>query len=410
MQTSSRGGLVALSLPMLLAALGTSIANVGLPSLAHAFAASFHAVQWVVLAYLLAITAVIVSAGRLGDYLGRRRLLLAGLLLFALACAGCAASPSLPWLVGARALQGLGAAIMMAMTLGMVGDTVSKQNTGRVMGLLGTMSALGTAMGPSLGGLLLSLWGWQALFLIGMPLAGLAAALAYRYLPMDACRRDASLPDTFRSPLRDAGLRAGLAMSALVSAVIMATFVVGPFYLSRGLGLDPALMGLAMAVGPAVAAITGIPAGYLTDRLGTRRLTLLGIGTMLCAALWLSQVSGLVAYIAALMGLTTGYSLFQAANNTAVMSDVPATRRGTVAGLLNLSRNLGLIFGASVLGAVFARSSPDVTQATPQTVTAGLHATFATAAGLILLAGVIAWNRARKRAGSEQTNIDKLKS
>ncbi|MBV4482083.1 MFS transporter [Pseudomonas khavaziana] len=410
MQTSSRGGLVALSLSMLLAALGTSIANVGLPSLAHAFAASFHAVQWVVLAYLLAITAVIVSAGRLGDYLGRRRLLLAGLLLFALASAGCAVSPSLPWLVGARALQGLGAAIMIAMTLGMVGDTVSKQNTGRVMGLLGTMSALGTAMGPSLGGLLLSLWGWRALFLIGMPLAGLAAVLAYRYLPVDACRRDAPVPDTFWAPLRDAELRAGLAMSALVSAVIMATFVVGPFYLSRGLGLDPAWMGLAMAVGPAVAAITGIPAGYLTDRLGTWRLTLVGIGTMLCAALWLSQVSGLATYIAALMVLTTGYSLFQAANNTAVMRDVPSTRRGTVAGLLNLSRNLGLIFGASALGAVFARSSPDVTYATPLSVAAGLHNTFAAAAGLILLAGVIAWNSARKRAGSEQTNIDKLKS
>ena len=410
MQTSSRGGLVALSLSMLLAALGTSIANVGLPSLAHAFAASFHAVQWVVLAYLLAITAVIVSAGRLGDYLGRRRLLLAGLLLFALASAGCAVSPSLPWLVGARALQGLGAAILIAMTLGMVGDTVSKQNTGRVMGLLGTMSALGTAMGPSLGGLLLSLWGWRALFLIGMPLAGLAAVLAYRYLPVDACRRDASVPDTFWAPLRDAELRAGLAMSALVSAVIMATFVVGPFYLSRGLGLDPAWMGLAMAVGPAVAAITGIPAGYLTDRLGTWRLTLVGIGTMLCAALWLSQVSGLATYIAALMVLTTGYSLFQAANNTAVMRDVPSTRRGTVAGLLNLSRNLGLIFGASALGAVFARSSPDVTYATPLSVAAGLHNTFAAAAGLILLAGVIAWNSARKGAGSEQTNIDKLKS
>lgn len=248
------------------------------------------------------------------------------------------------------------------------------------------------------------------LALLGVPLAGLAAALAYRYLPVDACRPDASVRDTFWSPLRDVGLRAGLAMSALVSAVIMATFVVGPFYLSRGLGLDPAWMGLAMAAGPAVAAITGIPAGYLTDRLGTRRLTLVGIGTMLCAALWLSQVSGLIAYIAALTVLTAGYSLFQAANNTAVMSDVPATCRGTVAGLLNLSRNLGLIFGASVLGAVFARSSSDVTQATPQTVTAGLHATFATAAGLILLAGVIAWNRARTRAGSEQTNIDKLKS
>ncbi|MFK7457213.1 MFS transporter, partial [Pseudomonas sp. Env-32] len=169
MQTSTRGGLVALSLSMLLAALGTSIANVGLPSLAHAFGASFQAVQWVVLAYLLAITAVIVSAGRLGDRLGRRRLLLAGLLVFALACAGCAAAPTLPWLIGARAFQGLGAAIMMAMTLGMVGDTVTKENTGRVMGLLGTLSALGTAMGPSVGGVLLSLWSWRALFLIGLP-------------------------------------------------------------------------------------------------------------------------------------------------------------------------------------------------------------------------------------------------
>ena len=147
MHTSSRGGLVSLSLSMLLAALGTSIANVGLPSLAQTFNASFHATQWVVLAYLLAITAVIVSAGRLGDRLGRRRLLIAGLLLFALACGLCGAAPSLPWLIAARTVQGLGAAIMMAMTLAMVGDTVTRARTARVMGLLGTMSAVGTAMG-----------------------------------------------------------------------------------------------------------------------------------------------------------------------------------------------------------------------------------------------------------------------
>ena len=150
MHNSSRAALVSLSLSMLLAALGTSIANVGLPSLAQAFDASFHAVQWVVLAYLLAITAVIVGAGRLGDRWGRRRVLLAGLLLFAVACALCAAAPSLKWLIAARALQGLGAASMMAMTLGMVGDTVTKARTGQVMGLLGTMSAVGTAMGLSL--------------------------------------------------------------------------------------------------------------------------------------------------------------------------------------------------------------------------------------------------------------------
>lgn len=386
MHTSTRGALFSLSLSMLLASLGTSIANVGLPSLVLAFDASFHAVQWVVLAYLLAITAVIVSAGRLGDRLGRRRLLLAGLLLFALACGLCAMAPSLHWLIAARVLQGLGAAIMMAMTLGMVGDTVSKARTGRVMGLLGTLSAVGTAMGPSVGGVLLSLWSWRALFLLGAPLGLLAAALAYRYLPNEPGAR-ATAP--FWSALTSPGLRNGLGMSALVSAVMMATFVVGPFYLSRGLGLAPAWMGLVMAVGPCVAAATGVPAGHLTDRFGSSPMTSLGLAIMAVGALSLALASGLLAYLGALVLLTSGYSLFQAANNTAVMRDVEGPRRGTVSGLLNLSRNIGLIFGASALGAVFAWATPDIVRATPQSVAFGLQTTFAVAVGLILLAGTL---------------------
>lgn len=393
MQTSSRGSLASLCLSMLLASLGTSIANVGLPSLALAFDASFQAVQWVVLAYLLAITAVIVSAGRLGDRLGRRRLLLAGLLLFAMACGLCGMAPSLGWLVAARILQGLGAAIMMAMALGMVGDTVSKARTGRVMGLLGTLSAVGTAMGPSVGGVLLSVWSWPAIFLIGMPLGLVAAALAYRYLPRDRPRAPSSTGPRLWSLLRDPSLRAGLAMSALVAAVIMATFVVGPFYLSRGLGLAPEWMGLAMAVGPCVAAVTGVPAGRLTDRHGSQRMTRAGLAVLLCGALLLVLASGLTAYVGALVVLTTGYSLFQAANNTGVMNEVEATRRGTISGLLNLSRNLGLILGAWALGAVFAWATPDVTRATPQSVANCLHTTFGVAMGLILLATAIAWGR-----------------
>lgn len=389
MHTSSRGGLVSLSLSMLLAALGTSIANVGLPSLTQAFNASFHATQWVVLAYLLAITAVIVSAGRLGDRLGRRRLLLAGLLLFAVACGLCGMAPALEWLIAARVLQGLGAAVMMAMALGMVGDTVTKQRTGRVMGLLGTMSAVGTAMGPSVGGVLLSVWGWRSIFLVGVPLGLVAVALAYRYLPVDRQREPSSPGSTFWSSLQDASLRAGLVMSALVAAVIMATFVVGPFYLSRGLGLAPEWMGLAMAVGPCIAAVTGVPAGRLTDRLGSRRMTLAGLGVLACGALLLSFTSGLFMYLGALVILTTGYSLFQAANNTAVMKDVQSANRGTVSGLLNLSRNLGLIVGTSALGAVFAWATPEVTHATAQSVANGLHVTFGVALGLILLAGAI---------------------
>ncbi|WP_411380393.1 MFS transporter [Pseudomonas sp. MPB26] len=393
MQNASRGSLSSLSLSMLLASLGTSIANVGLPSLARAFDASFHAVQWVVLAYLLAITAVIVSAGRLGDRLGRRRLLLAGLCLFAAACGLCGMAPSLQWLVAARILQGLGAAVMMAMAMGMVGDTVPRERTGRVMGLLGTMSAVGTAMGPGVGGMLLGTWGWRAIFLVGVPLGGLALVLAWRCLPVDRPHALSSKGPNAWSSLKDASLRAGLAMSALVAAVIMATFVVGPFYLSHGLGLKPAWMGLTMAVGPCVAAVSGVPAGRLTDRLGNRRVTLAGLGVLACGALLLSIASGLLMYLGGLVILTCGYSLFQAANNTAVMSDVEGGRRGTVAGLLNLSRNLGLIFGTSALGAVFAWATPDVTHATAQSVAHGMHLTFGVALGLILLASAMASGR-----------------
>src|SRR6266404_4934139 len=135
---SVRWALAGLSLSMLLASLGTSIANVALPTLAQAFGASFQEVQWIVLAYLLAITTL-----------------------------------------------GVGAAIMMALTMAFVGETVPKQQTGSAMGLLGTMSAIGTALGPSLGGVLIAGPGWRAIFLVNLPLGSLTFVLAYRALPVD---------------------------------------------------------------------------------------------------------------------------------------------------------------------------------------------------------------------------------
>ena len=125
-----RWALISLSLSMLLSSLGTSIANVGLPTLAQAFNAPFQQVQWVVLAYLLAITTLIVSVGRLGDIIGRRRLMLGGITLFTLASALCSIAPTLWLLIAARVIQGLGAAIMMALTMAMVGEAVPKEKTG----------------------------------------------------------------------------------------------------------------------------------------------------------------------------------------------------------------------------------------------------------------------------------------
>ncbi len=123
---SVRWVLAGLSLSMLLSSLGTSIANVGLPTFAQAFGASFQDVQWVVLAYLLASTTLIVSVGRLGEITGRRRLLLAGILLFAVASVLCGVAPTLWLLIAARAAQGLGAAIMMALSMAFVGGTVRR--------------------------------------------------------------------------------------------------------------------------------------------------------------------------------------------------------------------------------------------------------------------------------------------
>ena len=170
---------------MLLASLGTSSANVALPTLAQAFSASFQNVQWIVLAYLLAITTLIVSVGRLGDIAGRKLLLLTGLALFTTASVLAGIAPNLGLLIAARAVQGLGAAIMMALTMAMIREAVPHEKAGSGMGLLGSMSAIGTALGPSLGGILIAGFGWRSIFLINVPLGILTWVLSRRYLPED---------------------------------------------------------------------------------------------------------------------------------------------------------------------------------------------------------------------------------
>ena len=317
------------------------------------------------------------------------------------------------------------------------------------MGLLGTMSAIGTALGPSLGGVLISGLGWQAIFLVKVPLGVLALLLVRRHLPVDrrepgragfdnagtlllaltlaayalamtvgrgrfgplnmalllaaaagvglfvlAEARTAS-PLIRLAMFRDPALSASLAMSALVSTVMMATLVVGPFYLSRALGLDAAPVGLVMSAGPLVTALTGVPAGRTVDRFGAQRVTVIGLIGVAAGCLTLAAAPatlGVAGYIAPIVVTTVGYALFQTANNTAVMADVRPDRRGVVSGMLNLSRNLGLVTGASVMGALFtlASATTDITTAHPEAVATGMRITFAVAAALIVIALTIA--------------------
>ena len=411
-----RWALAGLALSMLLPSLDTSIANTSLPVLAKAFGASFQQVQWVVLAYLLAITTLIVGAGRLGDLVGRRRLLLVGIFCFTFASALCGWSSQLWMLLAARAEQGLGAAIMLALTIASVSEAVPQERIGRAMGLLGTMSAIGTALGPSAGGVVAAAFGWPSIFLLNLPLGIAAFVLVWRHMPKEpagarhvragfdpigtvllaltlaayalamtlgrgefgalniallggaalgaamfayAQTRVAS-PLIRLALLRDINLSAGLMMSALVSAVMMTTLVVGPFYLARALGLAPAWVGVVLSSGPCVTMVSSVPAGRLVDRFGARRTTVLGlsciaIGTLVLSAVTLSPAwLGIAGYIGPIVVTTLGYALFQASNNTAMMTGVPADRRGVVSGLLSLSRNLGLVTGASAMAGLFA--------------------------------------------------------
>lgn len=389
---ATRGALAALSLATLLPALGASIANIGVPAIAASLQAPFSQVQWVVLAYLLAVTALSVNAGRLGDRLGRRRLLLAGSALFAVASLLCALAPSLPLLVAARIAQGAGAAVMLALAMPMAASAVSQQRAGSAMGLLGSMSALGTTLGPALGGLLLARYGWPALFLVNLPLAALALLLAWRYLPEG--RQAPGVPPPRLALRSQPALAAGLLASALVSAVMMTTLVVGPFYLARGLQLDSTVSGLVLSLGPLAAALCGVPAGRLVDRHGAQRMLKAGLlcAALACLALALLPASmGVAAYALPLVLLTAGYALFQAANNTAMMTGVAPGRRGGVAGWMNLSRNLGLVAGASLMAGIFTLAAGgDVTTAPGEAVARGMHAAFAVAAIVLIAALAVA--------------------
>jgi MFS family permease len=429
--------------------LAGSMANMALPALGQAFAAPFASLQWVLVAYLLGITCLTVVAGRLGDRFGRRRLLLGGVALFALASLLCALAPTIGWLIAARVLQGVGAACMLSLALAMVGQLVPAAQRGRGMGLLGTLSACGTALGPSFGGLLIGGFGWQAPFLLLVPVSLLALGAGMLGLPPEGVlpqrervklaslsmlvmallcyglaltsggalalgwwagallgtalfvrhERRARSPLLPLALLADSRLKGGLLASVLVASVMVLTLLIGPFYLYGVFELDMATVGLMISGGPLLAALTGMPAGWLVDRFGSRRVARLGLMVMMSALLGLATLSatyGPLGYLLPILLLTAGYALFQTANNSAVVGAATEPARGAVAGLLTLSRNLGQLTGAAGLGGLFVTlvGTPNLATAMPADLVFGMQTSFALSG---LLIGAAIWLLGRSR-------------
>ena len=315
-----------------------------------------------------------------------------------------------------------------------------------------TMSAIGTTLGPSLGGVLIDGPGWWSIFLVMAAFGVINTLLAFRYLPLRA-QSDRSNRSRFDirgtlilsislavfslamtvgegrfdgynvglmaiaglsvvlfvysqkqvpSPLiqltafRNKVLSSGLIMNAIVATIMMSTLVVGPFYLSLTLGLSASFVGLVMSVGPVLSALSGVPAGRIVDRFGATSMVLVGLVLVATGSFALSQLPeliGVVGYIATLALLTPGYQLFQAANNTAVVLSASDDTQGVVSGMLGLSRNLGLIMGSSAMGAIFVMASgtSDIALADSLSVADGFQTAFRFAGGLAVVALVIAF-------------------
>lgn len=447
---------LALAGSVLLGSLGVSVVTVALPSLADEFSAPISTVQWVVIAYLMAATVTVVVAGKLADVLGPRRVLLGGLAIFTVASAMCAVAPSLGALAAARAMQGIGAAVLMALPMSILKEAVGRDRIGSAMGLLGTMSAVGTALGPSLGGILLSGFGWRAVF---VPLAALGVAtfiaslttiqadspttesgsnrldwfgafllgiaLIFYSLLMSKVggtgsssfylvaalvavaafvlvETKAEFPLVPLPVLRSQPVAIALATNLILSMVMMTTLVVGPFYLSLSLRLDASVIGFVMSVGPVTAALTGIAAGRAVDRHGTGAVMIAGLMETCIGFLSLAllpRYTGVAGYVISLIILTPGFQMFLAANGAALMTAASDSQRGVLSGLLGLSRNLGFVTGASAMMTLFTLAVGDgnLPTAAENAVASGFSITFLAASGLTLCAMLVAGFNSRDK-------------
>jgi EmrB/QacA subfamily drug resistance transporter len=397
-----------------LAMVDGSVVNVGLPAIGRSFHAASADLQWVINAYLLPLSALLLLGGALGDRFGRRRLLVLGVLLFAVASVACAFAPSIAWLLAGRAVQGVGAAVLLPNSLAILGGAFSGEARGRAIGAWAASGAIAAAVGPVLGGWLIDTVGWQAIFLINVPLAAGAIALALRYVagqshaqgaPLDlagAVLATAALGalawgltagsgpggwsvgavaaslggvaliaaflwvekqrgDRAMAPLALFGSKTFVGLSLLtllLYGVLGGLLVLIPYVLITATGYSATEAGAALLPFPLLMALASPVTGGLAGRLGSR--VLLTVGSLIVAGGVLAtlRIGQGGAYwttvLPAMLLIAVGMSAVAAPLTTAVLSSVDAQHAGSASGLNSaLSRTGGLI-ATALLGGVLA--------------------------------------------------------
>ena len=406
--------LAAVMLGGIMGPIDASIVNVILPTISGYFGASIATAQWVPLIYLLTISSLLLFYGRLGDIMGYKRIYLAGLLCFVLTSALCGLAPTIHWLIIFRALQGIGAGMTMAVPFAILTAVFQPHERGRALGINAISISAGLALGPTLGGLLTSLWSWRLVFLINIPIGIAALIFGARVIPelkgkpgrMDLAGAAAAFVGLFsflyfinRLQSAGVGLTSALPLAVAVAAGILffyvekrtpqpmvdlalfkiRTFSLGtaasllnfasqyimvfltPFFLQRVGQYPPNRIGLLMTAFPLTVMAVAPFSGNLSDRLGTRGLA--AAGAAICSAalvaiafLPVNASAFAVGWRLALFGLGTG--IFQSPNNSAVMGSSPRPHLGIASGILGTARNTGMAVGISAAGLILYALAP----------------------------------------------------
>ncbi|KCZ72968.1 drug resistance transporter, EmrB/QacA subfamily [Candidatus Methanoperedens nitroreducens] len=395
-----------------MATLDGSIVNVALPTLTEYFRTDVTTIGWVVMAYLLTITSLLLSLGRLSDMFGRKRIFAAGITIFTIGSGLCAISVTEGQLIFYRVIQGIGAAMLMATGVAIITHAFPPRERGKAMGLIGTVVAIGSMAGPVTGGFLIENVGWQSIFYINIPVGLFGTAMALRVLKKD----ETTIGQTFDIPgaltlfislvslllalshgqklgwgskyiillfilsaasfiifiivetrarhpmmeLRHFRNRpfAAANISALISFTAMFSVIfLMPFFLERELGYSPQEVGIMFLAVPLIMSVVAPISGWLSDRTNSYILSSTGVGISSLSILSLSFMSSSSDFIdvssrLALFGL--GMGLFQAPNNSIIMGSLPKEQLGIAAGTMGTMRNMGMVIGVAISGAVFS--------------------------------------------------------
>lgn len=339
-------------LSALLGSLDSAI-NIGFPAITAAFSLEVTAIQWVIVGYVLTHASLLIVCGALADRWGHACLLAYGLLVSAVGFTCCGIAPTFAWLVAGRIIQGAGAALVFATAPALVTLTVSAERRGRALGIYQMFNAVGYAVGPLLGGMLIDIFGWRATFLFRVAPAVLLAALAAVKFPRREQARQHRRGKPRSALLSIAHLPPFIIANVLSVLANCARFAIGlllPYYVINVLRY-PATTGGTLMLATYLLTILAAPlAGKLSDRIGTARLSSLGLAVQGLGLRMLSRVDGQTDYLSLALALGVvglGLGIFEAPNMSFIMGSIPRSQQGLAGSIANTMRPLGIVLGAT---------------------------------------------------------------